>query len=261
MKHIVSLSGGVSSAVCADRVIQRFGRENVTLWFADTSWEDADLYRFMADCMARWGGELVIYKDGRNPLEVAEDVKLIPNDKIAPCTRILKIEPFVRFLETIEKPVTVYLGLDWREQDRMEAPKANYEAISGVSIEFPLMWEPWIGDNYFDLVEREWGIKTSEAYKEGFTHDNCGGRCIKAGQKHWLLLRKKRYDRFKEVRDWEQAQIAIGDARKNYSILRKQRNGVKGTLTLLELELTHPLAEEVEDTPVKGDSFACFCSF
>ena len=37
MKHIVSLSGGTASAVAADRVLKRYGEENTTLWFADTS--------------------------------------------------------------------------------------------------------------------------------------------------------------------------------------------------------------------------------
>lgn len=56
MRYIVSLSGGTASAVAAERAIVRYGRRNVLLWFADTAWEDEDLYRFMADCMQRWGG-------------------------------------------------------------------------------------------------------------------------------------------------------------------------------------------------------------
>ena len=43
MQHIVSLSGGSASAVAADRVIERYGSDSVTLWFADTLWEDEDL--------------------------------------------------------------------------------------------------------------------------------------------------------------------------------------------------------------------------
>lgn len=142
MQHIVSLSGGVSSALAADRVIQRYGREHVTLWFADTNWEDEDLHRFLSDCMKRWGGELLTYRDGRTPLQVAEDERIIPNQKLAPCTFRLKIEPFSEYLATMEKPVTVYLGLDWTEIHRMEAPKRRYEEIDGVSVDFPLMWKP-----------------------------------------------------------------------------------------------------------------------
>ena len=55
MKHIVSLSGGTASAVAADRVLKRYGAEDTTLWFADTSWEDEDLYRFLKDLEAYWG--------------------------------------------------------------------------------------------------------------------------------------------------------------------------------------------------------------
>ena len=47
MKHVFSISGGASSAICADRVIKKYGKENVILWFADTAWEDKDLYRFL----------------------------------------------------------------------------------------------------------------------------------------------------------------------------------------------------------------------
>ena len=125
MKHIVSLSGGVASAVACDRVIQRYGRDNVIIWFADTLWEDEDLYRFIDDCMKRWGGELIRQSDGRNPLQVAEDEHIIPNSRVASCSRRLKTDPFKEFLTTVDKPVTVHLGLDWSEEHRFDAQKKN----------------------------------------------------------------------------------------------------------------------------------------
>lgn len=53
MRYIVSLSGGTASAVAAERAIVRYGRRNVLLWFADTAWEDEDLYRSKAQTSAR----------------------------------------------------------------------------------------------------------------------------------------------------------------------------------------------------------------
>ena len=94
MKHIVSISGGSASAVCADRVINRFGLDSVTLWFADTLFEDADAYRFLEDLETRWGTEIIRHTDGRNPLQVAEDRKIIPNNWVAPCSYELKQRPF-----------------------------------------------------------------------------------------------------------------------------------------------------------------------
>ena len=79
MKHIVSISGGSASAVSADRVMTRYGKDNTTLWFADTLWEDEDLYRFLIDLEAYWDKEIIRHTDGRTPLEVAEDRKIIPN--------------------------------------------------------------------------------------------------------------------------------------------------------------------------------------
>jgi 3'-phosphoadenosine 5'-phosphosulfate sulfotransferase (PAPS reductase)/FAD synthetase len=256
VQHIVSLSGGVSSAVAADRVINRYGRENVTLWFADTSWEDEDLHRFMADCMVRWGGEMVTYRDGRTPLQVASDVSIIPNQKIAPCTRILKIEPFRKWLAKQEKPVTVHLGLNWDEQHRMARPKAAYEELEGVTVDFPLMWEPYAWDVLQEV--REWGIDIPRLYKAGFPHNNCGGRCVKQGIAEWNRLRVVFPERFAEVRDWEQAQRAIGDARANYAICRDQSGGTVKPLTLLEIEQRDQPADEQAG---QGDMFACFCSY
>jgi hypothetical protein len=255
MRYIVSLSGGVSSAVAAERVINRYGREAVTLWFADTNWEDPDLHRFMADCQARWGGEIVFYKDGRTPLQVAEDHHIIPNARLAPCVRALKIDPFIRYLGEVEKPVTVCLGLDWRETDRMDSPRQNYEVIEGVTVDYPLTWEPIEQGNYFDLVEKEWGIKTPQLYADGFTHNNCGGRCVKQGQQEFILLRHHYRERFNEVRDWEAAQRAAGN---EHTILRRNINRKPVPLTLADLETQRI---DSDGRPVRGDSFSCFCSY
>jgi len=258
MIYICSISGGVPSAVATERVIQRFGRENVVIWFANTSWEDEDLYRFVRDCMKRWGGELVEYRDGRTPLQVAEDKSIIPNQRIAPCSFKLKIEPFTKFLKSHSKPVTVCLGLDWSEVHRMDAPKKNYESINGVTVDYPLMWKPYELRNYFDVVKNEWGIQTPRLYDEGFPHNNCGGRCVKQGIKEWRRLMLHHPERFAEVRDWEQIQRATGDARANYAIARDQSNGEVVPRTLAEIETMY--TPEVGE-PVQEDMFSCFCSY
>jgi len=256
MKYISSLSGGVSSAIATERAIKRYGRENVVLWFADTMWEDEDLYRFIGDCMKRWGGGLTRHTDGRNPLKVGEDISFIPNQKRAPCTRILKIEPFVKYLKTFDEPVTVLLGLDWSEIHRTHAPKRNYEAIPGVSVDFPLLWKPYILENYFDIVRDEWGIDPPRLYKMGFPHNNCGGRCVKQGVKHWLRLKTHFPERFNEVRDWEQ--MMRNERGIDYAICRDQTGGELKQLTLAEIE-RRQMPDDNE--PVQEDMFACFCSY
>ena len=86
MQHLVSLSGGTASAVAAHRVIERYGKENTSLWFADTSWEDEDLYRFLDDLEKFFDIPIQRHVDGRTPLEVATQRKIIPNNQFAPCS-------------------------------------------------------------------------------------------------------------------------------------------------------------------------------
>jgi hypothetical protein len=51
VRHVVMFSGGVGSFAAADRVVREHGRD-VTLLFADTLIEDADLYRFLVEAAA-----------------------------------------------------------------------------------------------------------------------------------------------------------------------------------------------------------------
>ncbi len=258
MRYVASLSGGGASAVATDRAIDRYGRNAITLWFADTGWEDEDLYRLLADLMKRWGGDLMIHRDGRTPLQVAEYEQIIPNQKHAPCSRSLKIRPFVKFLEAQPKPLTVLLGLDWKEQHRMEAPKRHYEAIEGVTVDYPLLWKPIEYRPYQEVV-REWGIDPPRLYAMGFPHNNCGGRCVKQGIGEWIRLHHHMPERFAEVRDWEQAQRAKGGPRADYGMVRDRTGGDVKSMTLAELEQREFPAPD--DEPSQDDMFGCMCAY
>jgi hypothetical protein len=258
MKHIVSLSGGTASAVAADRVLKRYGEENTTLWFADTSWEDEDLYRFLEDLEAYWGVTIVRYTDGRTPLEVAENQNIIPNQKIAPCSQVLKTRPFKAYIKDLPKPLTVHLGLDFTEMHRATRPKLEYEKLSGVTVDLPLLWEPVAKPPHRYTVE-EWGIETPRLYKLGFPHNNCGGRCVRQGIKEWLRLKHTFPDRFTEVADWEQEQRAKGGARADYAIARDQSRGRATALPLYDIPMVK--GEQLPLGTSNEDVFSCFCSY
>lgn len=255
MKYISSISGGAASAVAHNRAIERYGKENVLPWFADTLYEDSDLYRFLSDLESFWDQEIVRSAVGKTPLEVSEDRHMIFNQRIAPCSDVLKITPFTNFVKEYPKPVTILLGLDWSEQHRMKAPKENYEKIPGVKVDYPLMWKPYNFD-VFQTV-RSWGIEIPRLYKMGFPHNNCGGRCFRQGISEWLRLRVHFPERFEHVKGWEAAQQAIGDARKDYAICRDQSGGEVKPLSLRDIE---DRELQTENT-IQEDLFACFCSY
>lgn len=258
MRHVVSISGGMASAVAADRVFQCYGRDDLTLWFANTRWEDEDLFRFQNQCLERWDMPVYRFEDGRNPLEVAEDEHIIPNQKIAPCSKRLKFEPFGRWLAEQPKPITVYLGMDWREGDRKKKQRTNYESVDGVEVDFPLDWKPIEVRPYEDVI-RSWGIEPPRLYTLGFQHNNCGGRCIRQGIAEWKRLWLNFPERFGEVEEWEQRQRAKGKPWSDYAIARDQRDNDVKPVTLAELR-----ARFESDPPslfdiVVDDREGCFC--
>ena len=215
----------------------------------------------MDDLEKHWGMAINRYTDGRNPLQVAEDRKIIPNQKRAPCSLELKIKPFRAYLENLalgHKNIYVHLGLDYTEQHRLARPKAEYESIEGVVVDCPLMWKPVAVPPHRWETE-SWGIKTPSLYNKGFPHNNCGGRCVRQGIEQWLLLKKVMPERFTEVEEWEQAQRAKGGARANYGIARDQSDGQVRPVTLRELESKFPGLKPKETQT--EDMFGCFCSY
>jgi 3'-phosphoadenosine 5'-phosphosulfate sulfotransferase (PAPS reductase)/FAD synthetase len=251
MKHIVSLSGGTASAVVGDLVIKKYGRDNITLYFMDTNWEDKDLYRFLNDLESYWEKDIVKLKDGRTPLQVGEDVKFILNSRVRQCSFQLKIKPFTDMIKKHSKPVTIHLGLDWSEEHRMEAPKKNYEAIEGVSVDYPLTWKPIPTKKYSEIVE-SWGIEIPRLYKMGFPHNNCGGRCVAQGKGEWRRLKRMFPERFEEVAEWEDKMRKELPKAKDKSILKD--------VTLKELARVGQDQMDMFEG-VAEDSFSCFCAY
>lgn len=235
MLHVVSFSSGLSSALAVERVLDRYGPIPTIVVFEDTTFEDEDNYRFLGECQLRWGVPIIELCDGRTPYEVAEKEQIIPNQKFAPCTRALKIKPFVKFLKTSFKlsKITIHIGYDFTELERCEDTTKAY-AKFGWSVDFPLLWKPIEYRPYTQVVREDWHIEPPRMYAMGYTRANCGGECCKQGQGDWLRTLLNFPKRFAERERWEQ-EHRQKPGRENYAILRIQREGVTYPLTLKEL--------------------------
>lgn len=233
MSEIVSFSSGLSSAIAAERVQQRYGRAEIV--FLDTTIEDQDNYRFLDDLRRRWlrlyGNDITILREGRTPYQVARDEQIIPNQKIAPCTFKLKIDPFSKWLDG--RSGTVYIGYDFTEVDRCGPTQAAYEAI-GFQVDFPLLWKPYEFRTYSQVAREDWNIEPPAMYAQGYSHANCGGICVKQGQGDWIRTLINYPERYAQVEEWEQ-EMRRHPTRKNYAILRDQSGGTVKPLTLREL--------------------------
>lgn len=256
MKHVVNFSGGMGSFAEAKSCVDKFGKENVTLLFADTLMEDEDLYRFKDECVAFLGCELVTISDGRTPFEVFKDVKFMGNSRIDPCSRVLKRELLnnwigrnyelireIPVIDEIGKPkynefgepeidvvhdidCEVHLGIDFSEHHRLTRLQ---ERMKPWTYRSTLIEEGRIIPKDYS---EQFGIKKPRLYDWKMGHNNCGGFCIKAGLGHYKALFEANPERYKEF-EVKEAEVYehIGTV---YPFLKKTEDKVLKRLTLKE---------------------------
>jgi 3'-phosphoadenosine 5'-phosphosulfate sulfotransferase (PAPS reductase)/FAD synthetase len=181
-RHIVALSGGIASAWVAWWVKNNIEGDRV-YYFNDTNWEHPDLYRFLNDLEKKLDIKITRDNDGRTPEQVFYDVRMLGSNRTPICSRILKAERLQRFVNEGE---TVYFGIDLKEYHRAARIGPIYARL-GVECKFPLIDEMVSKDDTFKLID-SLGIEIPQMYKDGFTHNNCAGGCVRAGKKQWASL-------------------------------------------------------------------------
>jgi len=231
MNRIVSFSTGLSSALTSVRVLEKY--HDAQLVFMDTLFEDKDNYRFMDEFERKFNVKILRLADGRNPYEVSRDEHVIPNNTLAPCTFRLKIDLFRKWLSTLEGETTIYIGYDFSEVHRCESTSRNYEAL-GYKVEYPLLWKPIETRKYTEVSRNDWGIEPPRMYQLGYTHANCGGRCVKQGQGDWIRTLINFPDRYTDIEQWER-EMRGNETNANYALLKSQTKEGRKALTLQEL--------------------------
>lgn len=227
--HVVMFSGGIGSWAAAKRVAAVHGTANLTLLFTDTMMEDADLYRFINEAALNVGGTFVRLCDGRTPWEVFNDVRFIGNNRVDPCSRVLKRTLLDEWRDTNCDPATttVYVGIDWTEKHRLVK---LHKRCAPWKYEAPLCEPPFRlkRELMADLIAE--GISPPRLYAMGFAHNNCGGFCCKAGHAHFRLLLKTMPERY-AFHEAQEARLmeTIGTP---WGILKDRRGGTAKPLTL-----------------------------
>lgn len=228
MKHIISLSGGIGSYAVLKKVFSNNDKEDIIAVFCDTKMEDPDLYRFIEDIEQKFELKILRLVDGRTPWELAYEQKFLYNSRVANCSKILKSRLFTKWLKQNFKPheAILYFGIDYTESHRCSSIIKNYHPYE---CQFPLCEKPYYlkSDLLLDLYEDK--IVVPMLYCLGFSHNNCGGFCFKAGVGHFKLLLETKHDLYLKHELLEQELIKV--IGKDVSILRRKGKHV----TLKEL--------------------------
>lgn len=255
-KHVVQFSGGAGSWATARVVVDEIAGpdDEVVLLFADTLIEDADLYRFLEQASANLGLPITRVVEGRTPWQVFNDKKYIGNTRIDPCSYYLKRLPLREWMEQHCDPedTLVYLGIDFTEAHRYDKARRYWEPWR---VEAPLIDErPLDKQQQLDWLQRE-GIDLPRLYRMGFSHNNCGGFCIKAGMGHFKQLLEELPEVYAHHEEQENAFRARFN--KDVSILR-DRSG--GRVRSLPLEVLRRRVESGDPTIDAQDIGGCGCA-
>lgn len=213
--HIIFFSGGKASLAAADHVKTHFPHDNIILYFTDTLWENEDLYRFIKEASDKLQLPMLTHSLGLNPIQLMFEKKMVYNSMIGDCSKILKMRVAKDFLKNGQKPLVeswhnrqflknadfttdaiLYFGIGFDEMHRQDAIIHNWKPFR---VEMPL-----IDNNIWkDKILKKYDIKQPLLYDHGFSHNNCNGRCVKAGQGHYKLLKDKMPDVFQNIMEQE----------------------------------------------------------
>jgi hypothetical protein len=246
-------SGGIGSWACAKRVANKYGTDNLYLLFSDVKGstdnphigEDEDTYRFIEESASHIGGTLVTVKDGRDIWQVFKDERYLGNSRIASCSRELKQKPARKWLDKNCSPenTIVYVGIDWSETHRLDSIIKNYLPYKA---EAPLTEAPFLDKQQLIEWAKSEGIKTPRLYDLGFSHNNCGGGCVRAGQGQFKKLLETMPERYQV---WEDKEKEVQDfLGKDVTILKEQVDKVRKNLSLTELRHKNKKSPEDIDT-------------
>lgn len=213
--HIIFFSGGKASFAVADWVQTQYPEDNILLYFTDTLWEHEDLYRFIDEASDKLRLPMLTHSAGLNPVQLMFEKKLVFNSRIGDCSKLLKMRVARDFLMKGRGPAIE----EWRNKEYLK----NDDFITGASLYFGIgfdemhrqdaiirNWAPFrvqmplIDHNiWVDKILLKHNIRQPKMYDYGFAHNNCNGRCVKAGQGHYRLLKERMPDVFQKIMEQE----------------------------------------------------------
>jgi hypothetical protein len=214
--NVIFFSGGTASFAVADWVKTNFPNDNTVLYFTDTKWEDKDLYRFINEASNKLELPMLCHSMGLNPIELMFEKKLVFNSRLGECSKILKMKVASDFLKKGLEPehsywvnkrflknedfrtnAKLFFGIGFEELHREEPIRRNW--APQFQVEMPMVYNII----HKDEALKKYNLRIPDMYLRGFTHNNCAGRCIKAGQAHFKNLKRERPEEFKKLVEQE----------------------------------------------------------
>jgi hypothetical protein len=187
-------SGGITSAVaCKLALRERW----VRVIFINTGNEDADTYRFKADCEAWYGVKIEEIRNERyqNIQEVWRRYKSLNVANGAVCSTDLKRKVREDFQKVNSYRGQVF-GFEIEETNRARAMKKNYPEAKPM---FPLINELLTKRECLGIIQQAC-IAPPRVYALGFNNNNCFQTgCVQGGIGYWQKIRDEFPEKFEAM--------------------------------------------------------------
>jgi len=177
-------SAGATSAVACKIAINRYGLDNVKIFYFEINTSHSDNKRFIKDCEKWYGKEIEHISSTRykNQFEVIEKTKYVNGASGARCTGELKRSLREKIQADLEYSNQIF-GFEFTKKEIKRAKRLpkDTKAI------FPLIEERLDKKNCLAILKNA-GIEIPKMYKLGYPNNNCIG-CVKGGMGYWNKIR------------------------------------------------------------------------
>jgi 3'-phosphoadenosine 5'-phosphosulfate sulfotransferase (PAPS reductase)/FAD synthetase len=193
VRHVLGLSGGKDSAALAIYLKDKGTVPDMEYFFCDTGAELPEVYDFIDRMEDYLGKEVVRLNSGK---DFDHHLKMyggyLPSPRQRWCTRVMKIEPFERFVG--EDEALSYIGIRADEQrDGYISTKKNIKPV------FPFIRDGVARDDVYRILDETVGIPDYYRWRK---RSGCYF-CFFQQRSEWLGLHREHPQLFKEAMRYE----------------------------------------------------------
>ncbi|AUB79662.1 phosphoadenosine phosphosulfate reductase family protein [Candidatus Thiodictyon syntrophicum] len=195
VRHVLGLSGGKDSAALAIYLKDKGTVPDIEYFFCDTGAELPEVYAFIDRLEDYLGKEVARLNSGRDFDHYLKRFGgFLPSPRQRWCTRVMKIEPFERFIGDDE--AISYIGI--RADEDREGYISTKRNIKPV---FPFISDDIVRDDVFRILEESVGIPD---YYRWRNRSGCYF-CFFQQRREWLGLKREHPQLFEDAKRYENA--------------------------------------------------------
>lgn len=190
-------SCGVTSAVACKLAVEKYGKDNVRLFYIEIDSAHKDNARFIKQC-EDWIGVEVEYRRSQkyaDQFDVIRKTRYVNGAGGARCTKELKKNVRYDVENEVEYDGQIF-GFEWSKKEINRAIRFAQQYPSAKPI-YPLIDVKLTKTMCADILLKN-GIELPEMYNLGFHNNNCIG-CVKGGKGYWNHIRKHFPDTFEKM--------------------------------------------------------------